>query len=250
MTLVEFPPGLWSASCLSTGECHFCGKKRYLSQKPIKALVQLFQHFRKLKKQQHFIQTFQKMLLPYSTPEINLACQFFRVRKMSYNLSDMVFVYLNFRWFSLEKCVDLKAEGLWDQLLDDFQPEIVIEDWWVIWPVIKIVICSVCNLPTVIANWAAQSQKLNWRSVKSFLSQQRKFAVMQSLPVLANLSLHFQIVFSWRKKHQGIWSNFWHGWTISSVTQLFSILESVCIVCGWKDRSNLRQNRRFNVHLT
>ncbi|XP_043085401.1 F-box only protein 50 [Puntigrus tetrazona] len=35
-----------------------------------------------------------------------------------------------FRWFSLEQCVDLKAEGLWDQLLDDFQPEIVIEDWY------------------------------------------------------------------------------------------------------------------------
>uniref|UniRef100_A0A8C1R3U2 F-box only protein 50-like n=1 Tax=Cyprinus carpio TaxID=7962 RepID=A0A8C1R3U2_CYPCA len=33
-----------------------------------------------------------------------------------------------YRWFSLEQCVDLKAEGLWDQLLDDFQPEIIIED--------------------------------------------------------------------------------------------------------------------------
>lgn len=27
--------------------------------------------------------------------------------------------------------MDLKAEGLWDELLDEFQPEIVIEDWWV-----------------------------------------------------------------------------------------------------------------------
>ncbi|KAK2911934.1 hypothetical protein Q8A67_004067 [Cirrhinus molitorella] len=35
-----------------------------------------------------------------------------------------------YRWFSLEQCVDLKAEGLWDQLLDEFQPEIVIKDWY------------------------------------------------------------------------------------------------------------------------
>ncbi|XP_056602271.1 F-box only protein 50 [Triplophysa dalaica] len=34
------------------------------------------------------------------------------------------------RWFSLEQRVDLKAKGLWDQLLDEFQPEIVIEDWY------------------------------------------------------------------------------------------------------------------------
>ncbi|XP_067296228.1 F-box only protein 50 [Pseudorasbora parva] len=35
-----------------------------------------------------------------------------------------------YRWFSLEQQVDLKAEGLWDQLLDEFQPEIVIKDWY------------------------------------------------------------------------------------------------------------------------
>lgn len=34
-------------------------------------------------------------------------------------------------WFSMEQVVDLKAEGLWDELLDDFQPEIAIQDWWV-----------------------------------------------------------------------------------------------------------------------
>lgn len=34
-------------------------------------------------------------------------------------------------WFSMEQVVDLKAEGLWEELLDDFQPEIVIQDWWV-----------------------------------------------------------------------------------------------------------------------
>lgn len=28
--------------------------------------------------------------------------------------------------------MDLKTEGLWDELLDEFQPEIVIQDWWVI----------------------------------------------------------------------------------------------------------------------
>lgn len=34
-------------------------------------------------------------------------------------------------WFSMEQVVDLKAEGLWDELLDEFQPAIVIHDWWV-----------------------------------------------------------------------------------------------------------------------
>ncbi|NP_001187013.1 F-box only protein 50 [Ictalurus punctatus] len=33
-----------------------------------------------------------------------------------------------FSWFSLEQRVELKAEGLWDKLLDKFQPDIAIED--------------------------------------------------------------------------------------------------------------------------
>ncbi|KAA8586359.1 hypothetical protein FQN60_000195 [Etheostoma spectabile] len=33
-------------------------------------------------------------------------------------------------WFSMEQVVDLKAEGLWEELLDDFQPQIAIEDWY------------------------------------------------------------------------------------------------------------------------
>ncbi|KAF3706766.1 F-box only protein 50 NCC receptor protein 1 [Channa argus] len=33
-------------------------------------------------------------------------------------------------WFSMEQVIDLKAEGLWDELLDEFQPEIVIQDWY------------------------------------------------------------------------------------------------------------------------
>ncbi|XP_061904304.1 F-box only protein 50 isoform X2 [Entelurus aequoreus] len=33
-------------------------------------------------------------------------------------------------WFTLEQTVDLKAEGLWEKLLDDFQPEIMIQDWY------------------------------------------------------------------------------------------------------------------------
>lgn len=32
-------------------------------------------------------------------------------------------------WFSMEQRVDLKAEGLWEELLDAFQPEIEIQDW-------------------------------------------------------------------------------------------------------------------------
>lgn len=33
-----------------------------------------------------------------------------------------------YSWFTLEQVVDLTAEGLWEELLDDFQPEIVIQD--------------------------------------------------------------------------------------------------------------------------
>ncbi|XP_040035979.2 F-box only protein 50 [Gasterosteus aculeatus] len=35
-----------------------------------------------------------------------------------------------YSWFTMEQVVDLKAEGLWDELLDDFQPEIFIQDWY------------------------------------------------------------------------------------------------------------------------
>lgn len=41
------------------------------------------------------------------------------------------FFSLVFSWFTLEQLVDLKAEGLWDELLDTFLPEIVIQDWYV-----------------------------------------------------------------------------------------------------------------------
>ncbi|KAM9384868.1 F-box only protein 50-like [Pholidichthys leucotaenia] len=33
-----------------------------------------------------------------------------------------------YSWFTMEQIVDLKAEGLWEELLDEFQPEIVIQD--------------------------------------------------------------------------------------------------------------------------
>uniref|UniRef100_A0A8C7Y388 F-box only protein 50 n=1 Tax=Oryzias sinensis TaxID=183150 RepID=A0A8C7Y388_9TELE len=33
-----------------------------------------------------------------------------------------------FSWFTLEQVVDLKAEGLWEELLDGFQPEVVVQD--------------------------------------------------------------------------------------------------------------------------
>ncbi|XP_075876069.1 F-box only protein 50-like isoform X4 [Nelusetta ayraudi] len=33
-----------------------------------------------------------------------------------------------YSWFSTEQVVDLKAEGLWEELLDEFQPKIVIQD--------------------------------------------------------------------------------------------------------------------------
>ncbi|CAN9501519.1 unnamed protein product [Ophioblennius macclurei] len=35
-----------------------------------------------------------------------------------------------FSWFTMEQVVDLKAEGLWDELLDQYQPEIVVQDWY------------------------------------------------------------------------------------------------------------------------
>ncbi|XP_061660353.1 F-box only protein 50 [Syngnathoides biaculeatus] len=35
-----------------------------------------------------------------------------------------------YTWFTLEQTVDLNAEGLWGEMLDDFQPQIVIQDWY------------------------------------------------------------------------------------------------------------------------
>lgn len=40
-------------------------------------------------------------------------------------------LYYVHSWFSTDQVVDLKAEGLWEELLDEFQPEIVIQDWLV-----------------------------------------------------------------------------------------------------------------------
>ena len=45
------------------------------------------------------------------------------------NLVSVTLFFVVLSWFSMEQVVDLKAEGLWDELLDDFQPEIVIQDW-------------------------------------------------------------------------------------------------------------------------
>ncbi|XP_045895728.1 F-box only protein 50 [Micropterus dolomieu] len=42
----------------------------------------------------------------------------------------MICALPQYSWFSMEQVVDLKAEGLWEELLDDFQPEIVIQDWY------------------------------------------------------------------------------------------------------------------------
>ncbi|KAJ3588708.1 hypothetical protein NHX12_009562 [Muraenolepis orangiensis] len=35
-----------------------------------------------------------------------------------------------YSWCTMEQRVDLKAEGLWDELLDKCQPDIVIQDWY------------------------------------------------------------------------------------------------------------------------
>ncbi|XP_041947495.1 F-box only protein 50 [Alosa sapidissima] len=35
-----------------------------------------------------------------------------------------------FSWLTMEQRVDLLAEGLWPELLDDFQPAIAIDDWY------------------------------------------------------------------------------------------------------------------------
>ncbi|KAJ8347949.1 hypothetical protein SKAU_G00265380 [Synaphobranchus kaupii] len=35
-----------------------------------------------------------------------------------------------FSWFSLEQRVDLKAEGFWEELLDNFQPDFSVQDWY------------------------------------------------------------------------------------------------------------------------
>ncbi|KAM9846267.1 F-box only protein 50 [Aulostomus maculatus] len=42
----------------------------------------------------------------------------------------MVCFQAQYSWFSMKQLVDLKAEGLWEELLDDFQPEIVVQDWY------------------------------------------------------------------------------------------------------------------------
>ncbi|XP_020790167.1 F-box only protein 50-like [Boleophthalmus pectinirostris] len=35
-----------------------------------------------------------------------------------------------YSWYTMEQTVDLKAEGLWEELLDEFQPEIFIQEWY------------------------------------------------------------------------------------------------------------------------
>ncbi|KAM8835509.1 F-box only protein 50 [Synchiropus picturatus] len=43
----------------------------------------------------------------------------------------VVICYLpEYSWFTLEQVVDLKAEGLWNELMDGFQPEIKVQDWY------------------------------------------------------------------------------------------------------------------------
>ncbi|XP_030044486.1 F-box only protein 50 isoform X2 [Microcaecilia unicolor] len=43
----------------------------------------------------------------------------------------VVVCYLpNYSWSIKEQCVDLKAEGLWEELLDSYQPDIFILDWY------------------------------------------------------------------------------------------------------------------------
>lgn len=34
-------------------------------------------------------------------------------------------------WTVKQQCLDLLAEGLWEELLDDEQPDITVMDWWV-----------------------------------------------------------------------------------------------------------------------
>lgn len=41
--------------------------------------------------------------------------------------------------------MDLKAECLWEELLDEFQPEIVIQDWWVM----KRLLCDIVDITVV-----------------------------------------------------------------------------------------------------
>lgn len=37
-------------------------------------------------------------------------------------------------WTVKQQCVDLLAEGLWEELLDDQQPDITVMDWYVLLP--------------------------------------------------------------------------------------------------------------------
>ena len=38
---------------------------------------------------------------------------------------------LSHSWTVKQQCVDLMAEGLWEELLDDEQPDITVMDWYV-----------------------------------------------------------------------------------------------------------------------
>ena len=38
---------------------------------------------------------------------------------------------LSHSWTVKQQCVDLLAEGLWEELLDDEQPRITVMDWYV-----------------------------------------------------------------------------------------------------------------------
>lgn len=41
---------------------------------------------------------------------------------------------LSHSWTVKQQCLDLLAEGLWEELLDDQQPDVTVMDWYVLLP--------------------------------------------------------------------------------------------------------------------
>ncbi|XP_034034818.1 F-box only protein 50 [Thalassophryne amazonica] len=74
-------------------------------------------------------------VLPFFPPEVDFSGWTTNTEKLPYDTSDIppgvvVCGLPAYSWFSMEQVLDLKAEGLWEELLDDFQPEIFIQDWY------------------------------------------------------------------------------------------------------------------------
>uniref|UniRef100_A0A3P8SYP2 P1, F-box associated domain containing n=1 Tax=Amphiprion percula TaxID=161767 RepID=A0A3P8SYP2_AMPPE len=75
-----------------------------------------------------------------------------------------------YSWFTMEQVVDLKAEGLWDELLDAFQPEIVIQDWYEESQLHKSIYHTVISEHSVSPTEELSVYSHNWKEVSHVFS--------------------------------------------------------------------------------